>query len=1282
MDTNSQDLRSIVTHRPVAICMVVIAVCVFGWISYQRLAISLMPDISYPTITVRTEYPGAAPEEVEYLVSRRLEESLGIIQNLVSIKSISKAGLSNVILEFKWNVDMDLVTQEVREKADRVFLPREATKPMVLRYDPSLDPVMTLALHGPQSLYDLRYLAEHDIKRALETVSGVAAVKVKGGWEEEIRVALDGLRVASLGLDVAQVNQILRQNNLNLPGGDLEDGQQEYLVRMVNEFKSIDDIADLVIMENNGAKVRLGDIAEVYRSPKDIELVTRLNEQESVEIDIFKEGDANVISVVDLVRNKLYGLPEQREYIKELEAEKGKAKKAEDSSKKKNFGQLRREEAQKAIRHLRMTDFLTYKLPADTELEVLADQSLYIKSSVTEVKNNAIIGGLMAVLVLFAFLRSATHTLIIGITMPVSIVATFIPLNFFGVSLNIMSLGGLALGVGMLVDNSIVVLESIFSRREKGDDLITATIKGLSEIRSAVVASTLTTVAVFFPIVYVEGIAGQVFRDMALTVVFSLLASLIVAIFLIPMLSSRRIGSAGLNLSSKSRKSPFWNLKAMDWFTDGKATGSKGFREIIGDLFSVGPGVLWQMLAKIGLSFACLLLAFLKAILSFASILIWPLDALVMKLILRKETLFKRFAGWAGKDLSDKRKIYPGLVAFEAPAQLLARMDGLVEWYEAKSVIKSFLFAPFALIGGVYFLAIRYPLHVFIRLIISVIQLLILVAGILLISLLALGGLIILPVIAPALFVFEKGFSVVENNYPSLLERALGQRSFVIAGALTLFAFCIFGIAPRLGSELIPQANRPEFELTLALPVGTPLERTTEIVKAIEPRLRDVEHVDIVSATVGVDSDDLLAGEKGDHTADFFIRLKDGTDGRGIESVVTTTREIAEGVPDSTVKVSFPDLFSFKTPVEVELYGNDLLALRETSQEIAVALRGLPFLADVKSSQMKGNPELQVTYDRDRLSELGLNLGDVAQIVHDKVRGSSTTSLRRREENIDILVRLAEEDRLGVSEILRITVNPNGDVPIPLGAVATVEINEGPSEIRRLDRQRVASITANTVGADLGTASELIYAVVSEIDLPEGLAFRIGGQDEEMKVSQKSLSFALILAIFLVYVVMASQFESLLHPFIILFSVPLAFIGVAFALFIAGIPLSIIVFLGLITLAGIVVNNAIVLIDCINQAVRTGKPQREAIMSACKLRLRPILITTTTTVLGLIPMSLGLGDGGEIRAPLAIAVISGLTSSTILTLIVIPCIYSFVEREKSVETATPMGEKQYEPVTS
>ncbi len=1280
MDTDSKELRSIVTHRPVAICMVVIAVCVFGWISYQRLSISLMPDISYPTITVRTEFPGAAPEEVEYLISRPLEESLGIIQNLVNIKSISKAGLSNVILEFRWNVDMDLIAQEVREKADRVNFPREATKPMVLRYDPSLDPVMTLGLHGPQSLYELRYLAEHDIKRALETVSGVAAVKVKGGWEEEIRVALDELKVTSLGLDVSQVNQVLRQNNLNLPGGDLEDGQQEYLVRMVNEFKTIDDIADLVIMENNGAKVRLGDVAEVYRSPRDIELVTRLNEQESVEIDIFKEGDANIISVVQLVRDKLFGLPEQQEYIRELESQKGKGKK-EDDSKKKNFGQLRREEAQKAIRHLRMTDFLAYKLPAETELQVLSDQSLYIKSSVSEVKSNAIIGGLMAVLVIFAFLRSATHTLIIGVTMPVSIVATFVPLNFFDVSLNIMSLGGLALGVGMLVDNSIVVLESIFSRRERGDGFIAATIKGLSEIRSAVVASTLTTVAVFFPIVYVEGIAGQVFRDMALTVVFSLLASLLVAIFLIPMLSSRRIGTAGFDLAG-TQNSAFWKLKAMDWFRDGRTVGDKTFGEVFSELVKLGPSIFAQLFIKLSIALFCLLIAFFKTVLSFLSILFWPIDAVIMRLILRRDTIFKRFSNWALKDFSGRLQLHPGLVAFEAPSQLLARMDGLIEWYEGKSFIKSILYAPFALIGGVYFLAVRYPAHVAIRLIISVLQLLVLTIGILLVSLFALGGLVILPIISPALFLFEKGFGVIEKNYPRLLEQSLERRSYVVVAALSLFAVCIFGVVPRLGSELIPHANRPEFELTLALPVGTPLERTTEIVEAIEPRLRDIDYVATVSSSIGVDSDDLLAGEKGEHTADIFIRLEDGTDSQRINSVVTAARQIAEGVPDSTVKVSFTDLFSFKTPVEVELYGNDLQALRQSSQEIAATLRQLPFLADVKTSQTKGNPELQITYDRDRLAEVGLNLGDVAQIVHDKVRGSSSTSLRRREENIDILVRLAEEDRLGVSEILRITVNPNGEVPIPLGAVATVEINEGPSEIRRLDRQRFASITANTVGADLGTASELIYATVSGIDLPEGLTFRIGGQDEEMKVSQKSLSFALILAIFLVYVVMASQFESLLHPFIILFSVPLAFIGVALVLFAAGIPLSIIVFLGLITLAGIVVNNAIVLIDCINQAIRSGKPQREAIMQACKLRLRPILITTTTTVLGLIPMSLGLGDGGEIRAPLAIAVISGLTSSTILTLIVIPCIYSFVEREKATESVSSIEEKHYEPVTS
>ncbi|MDA0337142.1 MAG: efflux RND transporter permease subunit, partial [bacterium] len=560
---------AITTRRPVAILMVVMAVCVFGWVSYQRLALDLMPDIAYPTLTVRTEYPGTAPEEVETLISRPIERELGIVPHLVRISSISKAGQSDVILEFEWDTDMNDVSQDIREKVDRTRLPEDAEKPLLLRYDPSLDPILRLGLYrdiddgggddgdAGVALYQLRELAEEEIRREFESVAGVAAVKVKGGLEEEIHVSLQERQMALLGLDVSAINRRLDQANVNLPGGQLREGQTEYLVRTLNEFKSLDDIGDLIIAKEGGADIRLRDVAHITRSHKDREILTRVNGRESVELEIYKEADANIVAVAQAMQEAVNGTPEQQAYVIELAAAAADTATREQQAEAKAGGESegsdaeslkaeRQADAVRTMQHLRMTDFITFRLPVGTHLDVLSDQSVFIQNSISEVQRSALLGGAMAVLVLLVFLRNLVHTLIVAATIPVSVIATFAPMYLFDVSLNIMSLGGLALGVGMLVDNSIVVLESIFRCREEGDDLLTATVRGTGEVGGAVFASTLTTIAVFFPIVFVEGVAGQVFGDMALTVVFSLLASLAVALYFIPMLASRQVRRDGL----------------------------------------------------------------------------------------------------------------------------------------------------------------------------------------------------------------------------------------------------------------------------------------------------------------------------------------------------------------------------------------------------------------------------------------------------------------------------------------------------------------------------------------------------------------------------------------------------------------------------------------------------------------------------------------------------------------------------------------------------------------
>jgi HAE1 family hydrophobic/amphiphilic exporter-1 len=485
-------LISFSIRRPVSVFIFAVAAVVFGMVAFNRLATDLLPDITYPSLTVQTRYEGAAPVEVESLITRPVENAVGVVNNVVRVISSSRADVSEVTLEFGWDTNMDLAALDVRERLDVLQLPADAERPVLLRYDPSLDPILRLGLSGEEDLVRLRLLAEEQVKRALERIEGVAAVVVSGGLEEEIQVALDERRLANLGLELDDVLDRLAQENINLTGGRLREGQTEYLVRTVNEFERPEDLLEVVIDSTQGAIVRVEDLALVYKGHKEREIITRINRKESVEVAVYKEGGTNTVTVSDAVREGIDSLTPQ---LQEID-------------------------------------------PA-LETTIVTDQARYIRQSVSEVLRTALYGGMLAILVLFLFLRSWKTTLIIGIAIPISVVATFFLMYLSDISLNIMSLGGLTLGIGLLVDNSIVVLESIQRRRDKGLGDVEAAETGSSEVARAVVASTLTTICVFVPIVFVEGIAGQLFGDQALTVTYSLAISLLVALTLIPMLASR-----------------------------------------------------------------------------------------------------------------------------------------------------------------------------------------------------------------------------------------------------------------------------------------------------------------------------------------------------------------------------------------------------------------------------------------------------------------------------------------------------------------------------------------------------------------------------------------------------------------------------------------------------------------------------------------------------------------------------------------------------------------------
>jgi len=1122
--SSSAPPRAFIVDRPVAILMVFLAAVVFGYFSYGRLPVTLMPELSYPTLTVRTEYPGAAPEEVENDITRPVEEALGVIGGLRRLSSVSRAGVSDVVLEFTWGTEMSDAIQDTLEKLDLVFLPDEAERPLILRFDPSLDPVMELSLSGSGEVFAgeaglrrLRRLAELQVKRALEPIKGVAAARVRGGLEEEIHVLLDADALRRTGLSVADVVRRLAEENINVAGGTLTEGRTEYMVRTLNEYVDLEQMGDTIVAIEGDRQIRLRDLADIRWSNKERQIVTHTDGRPSVQIEIFKEADANIVALAERVRDRLGPFDPASAAAEPSAPSPGEPRGRGRGGPPRPTGLA--EELYRA---------------EGAVLQVVADRSVFIKSSIDEVRNTAVLGGLLAIVVLFLFLRNARSTAIIAVSIPISLLVTFAPLNMLGVSLNIMSLGGLALGIGMLVDSSIVVLESIFRCREEGDDLVAAAVRGTHEVRTAVVASTLTSIAVFFPMVFVEGVAGQAFGDLGLAVVISLLASLVVALFFIPMLASRRGAGGGAGISLR--------------------------------------------------------------------------DLLPTRALRASWSDVRALRGW-------RWLLLPWIVLRTPVAFLLETIVSL-----------------FAAVAFVTACAVRWVVR-------------------------PVGGFVSRRVLAWPLAVVASGLESLTRWYGRLVERAVARPAAVVLLAVALLAATAW-LAVGLDSELLPEVHQGEFTLEIQLPVGTPLERTEGVLAPVESAiLSERQHIEALLVTYGFDPVTSQRSDEGEHTARFKVIL-DTSDPRVEQQVIDRLRARIEGLPDVEARVVRPVLFSFRTPIEVEVHGEDLLELRQMAERVRQVMSSLPELADVETTQRVGAPEVQIRYDRDQLARYGLNIQQVADEVRDAIKGNEASLYNLGDRRIPIVVRFQEADRRQVADVRDFVVNPSGDRPIQLSAVADIELAEGPSEVRRVDGRRVALVTANLGRGSLGEAVAAVERTLRrDIDWPPDMTFYVAGQNQEWQRSRSSLLLALALSVFLVYVIMAAQFESLLQPLVIMLTIPLAFLGTVLALRLLGISLSVVVFLGMIMLAGIVVNNAIVLIDYINTLRGRGMERAEAVVLAGTVRLRPILMTTATTVLGLTPMALGLGDGAEIRTPMAIAVIGGLLVSTVLTLIIIPGVY-------------------------
>lgn len=1150
--------------RPVGTIMAVLAVIVFGWVSLAQLPVTLLPDVSHPTVTVRVTYDGAAPEEVEKDVLEPIEELAGTAEGVVAIESIARAGGGDVLLRFAWRTDLDTATQRVRERLALVELPDGIPTPRVLRYDPALDPVIRLALSGDLGADALRTLAIDEVERELERVEGVAAVRVLGGAEAVVQVALDEQRLSTLGLTAAEVADRLGSENVNVAGGVLAEGDIEYLVRTLNEFTTLEELGSLPVRSSGDRVVRLRDIATITRTVREPTELTTVDGRSSVEIAVFKEADANLVAVAEAVKTAMWG-PRWRSVI-ENGAEAAASWGADGS------GAVGEEVAEAPARAASFVD----DLPDGAELSVLSDQSRYVRSAIAEVNSTAIQGAFWATLVVLVFLRNLWATSIIAIAIPLSIVATFAAMRILGLSLNVMSLGGLALGIGMLVDNSIVVLEAIVRRREGGATARDAAVAGAGDVGMAVVASTMTTVAVFAPIAFVEGVAGELFGDLALTVVLSLLASLVVSLLIVPMLSA---------VPEHMKRGPIGHPPAMFSVPSSLTLALEDARAWRMVWSQAGPArrVLEVALAPIRV--------------------VWT--------VLRTSVALPWELAW---------------MVLGAAGRVVAAVLVVGVW----PVLK-----------GVWWV-VDLPLRA-----------------------------------------FGAAFAASERGYVRVLRGTLRARWMVAVGVVAGVAWTV-DAWQNLGVQLMPDLHQGELQVVLKMPVGTPIDETARVAEGLEAALSGVPDVERTAAFVGRRVDDLDASEQGDHYAEVTVLVSGSAAPAELEASAEAAIVAWAGrQPGLSTTIGRPTLFSAESPLRVEVSGHDLSAIRSTALEVLGVARSVEGLQNPRSTVGVGYPELHLRFDRVRVSRLGLNVRELAEELRARVQGSTASELRSDGLGIDIDVALDRSDVSSIDALSGITVARVGQTSagglltgqseaartVTLGQVADFSVGAGPAEIRRIDGQRSAVVLGQSGLLDLGRVASALESGVARLSLPPGVVARVTGQAGELVAAQKAMFFALLLAVFLVYVVMASTFESFVGPLVILVTIPLAFAGVALALEVTATPISVIVFIGVIVLVGIVVNNAIVLVDAVNQHRAGGGGLETAILEACATRLRPVLITAATTVIGLVPMVLATGEGAEIRRPLGLVVASGLGMSTLLTLLVVPAIYRIVFAGGARETS-------------
>ncbi|MCM3715601.1 efflux RND transporter permease subunit [Alkalihalobacillus oceani] len=1009
------NLAKLSVLRPVAMAMFIIFLIILGSVSLRHLPVDLFPELTFPVVAVTASYDGAGPEEVEELITQPIEELMASIPNVESVSSTSRTGGALILVAFDWGTDMDFAALTMRERIDQVreMLPSEVDAPQVMRFDPSMLPIVQLAITEPGGdTAEARQLIENEIKPRLDAIDGVASIQVEGGSEQEIRIDIQPDVLAQYGITLQDLQQLIASENINFPAGEVHDQNQSFPIRVSSEFTSVYDLEQLPIPTNAGV-VLLGDLFAISEATAPLSQESYLNGEPAVGLSILKASGTNTVQITRALNDEL--------------------------------------------------DDLKQQLPEGIEIQTIFDQSRFIEQSINAVFWNILLGGGLAALVLYLFLRNIRSTLIIALSIPISIMTTFLFMYFSGETLNVLTLGGLALGVGMMVDNAIVILENIYRKRQEGESLREAAIHGTGEIGGAIVASTLTTVVVFLPIVFVDGLAAQLFKPLALTVAFALLASLITALIIVPLLSS----------------------------------------------------------------------TFLRT--------------------------------------TDETSV------------------------------------------------------------------------------------------------FQVGFEKTKAVYKRLLEFSLQRPKRIIAVTTALLAGSLSCI-PLLGTEFLPAQDQSFISIDVRLPPGSALSATYQVTEEINEKLAAFTEVELAYVTVGgTDNFSLGAGSQ-TNRASYSLLLSD-TDRRTTSDleIADSIRSSLASVPNADIRVSASDSGFTDDPISITVKGQDLQTLEQLSEAIVATVSTIEGVREPTTNYADGNPEVTVAINRQAASSYGITSAQIASTISDATRGLVATRIARHGEELNVRLQVDDAYTASLEQLEQLLLSTPGGERIPLSSVAAVERGEGPSTIRRSDRMREVTVTASILNRDLGSViNEIEEALIEEVRplLPNGYRISFGGQNEQMNDAFTKLSGAIALAIVLVYMVMAGRFESFFYPFIIMFSVPVTAIGVIFGLLLTNQPIGVGSLVGILILTGIVVNNAIVLVDYINTLKKNGYSSYDAIIQAGPIRLRPILMTALTTILGLIPLTLGFGEGTEIQQPMAIVIVCGLAVSTFITLLLIPVIYFLTDQRK------------------